>query len=117
MFYRGHKLGATEHNVAKADMFPSNLQGLAEPCQHGTRPPDKLSASLMLSPLTNQDSHRQTVFLSCALWQPKLAVGNFTAYCQSVTADDIEKRKTRESHKRVIKRASSSDLHIEVLHS
>jgi hypothetical protein len=67
-FYRRYKLGATEHTAAKPDMFRSNLQGLAEPCQHGTLSPDKLSAGLMLSSLTNQDPHRQTVFLSCALW-------------------------------------------------
>jgi hypothetical protein len=46
----------------EADIFASNLQSLAERCQHGEPPPDRLSSGLMLSPLTNEDSHRQSVY-------------------------------------------------------
>jgi hypothetical protein len=46
----------------EADILRSNLQSLAERCQHVAGPPDRLSAGLMLSPLTNPDSHHQAVY-------------------------------------------------------
>jgi len=60
-FKRDLKLGAAAHG-SEGEIFHSNLQSLAESCQHGASPADRLSAGLMLPPLTNLDSPRQTVY-------------------------------------------------------
>jgi hypothetical protein len=60
LFKRDLKLGVTAQG-SQAEIFHSNLQSLAEPCQHGASPADRLSAGLMPPRLTNQDSPRQTV--------------------------------------------------------
>jgi len=47
-FKRDLKLGVAAHG-SQGEVFHSNLQSLAEPCQHGASPADRLSAGLMLS--------------------------------------------------------------------